>query len=222
MEKIKIYIVDDHKLFVEGLTSLLSDDTDFKIVDYSLSANEFLKIYKYLDVDIYLMDINIPDIPGTQLTSMLKNDKPDAKILALTMYDDFDYVEKMISSGANGYILKSASIEELSLAIRTVAGGGKYFGSDIQDVVFSKIADRTKGKNSSTDNSIAHLTRREKEIISLIAQEYTTHQIAEKLFISERTVETHRKNIFSKTKVKSVIGLSRFAVKHGIIREEGH
>jgi DNA-binding NarL/FixJ family response regulator len=220
MKSIRIFIVDDHKLFVEGLISLLSDDTDFVIVGYSLSANEFLSIYKHQDVDIYLMDINIPDIPGTQLAAIVKNDKHDAKILALTMYDDFDYVEKMISSGANGYILKSASIEELAHAIRTVASGNKYFGNEIQDIVFNNIVGKSKSKNQGTESDLTLLTKREKEIISLIAQEYTTHQIAEKLFISERTVETHRKNIFSKTKAKSVIGLNKFAIKHGIIGED--
>jgi len=220
MKPIKIFAVDDHKLFVEGMISLLSDDDEFEVVGYSLSANEFLRIFDQYEADVYLMDINMPEIPGTQLASMLKEARPEAKILALTMYDDYDYVEKMIRSGASGYILKSASIEELSHAIRTVANGMKYFGSDIQDVLFKKIGGKHSASEMESENNISSLTNREIEIISLIAQEYTTQQIAEKLFISERTVETHRKNIFSKTKAKSVIGLSKYAFKHGIVNLE--
>lgn len=220
MKKINVYIIDDHKLFVEGLISLLSDDTDLNVIGYSLSSKEFLNHYKSQDIDVYLMDINMPEILGTDLTSMIKSEKPNSKILALTMYDDYEYVENMIRSGANGYILKSASIEELTNAIRIINEGGKYFSREIQDVVFNNIAINSYKKNYCYDNKIALLTKREKEIISLIAKEYTTRQIAEKLFISERTVETHRKNIFSKTKAKSVIGLNRYAIKYGIIKKD--
>jgi len=220
MKNINVYIIDDHKLFVEGLISLLSDDTDLNVIGYSLSSKEFLNHYKSQDIDVYLMDINIPEISGTDLTSMIKSEKPNSKILALTMYDDFEYVENMIRSGANGYILKSASIEELTNAIRIINEGGKYFSREIQDVVFNNIAINSYKKNYCYDNKIVLLTKREKEIIALIAKEYTTRQIAEKLFISERTVETHRKNIFSKTKAKSVIGLNRYAIKYGIIKKD--
>ena len=125
MKNINVYIIDDHKLFVEGLISLLSDDADLNVIGYSLSSKEFLNHYKSQDIDVYLMDINIPEISGTDLTSMIKSEKPNSKILALTMYDDFEYVENMIRSGANGYILKSASIEELHNAkfVKITASG---------------------------------------------------------------------------------------------------
>lgn len=216
--KVRIYIVDDHKLFVQGVISLLSDETDLEITGYSLSALDFLAGVEKLDVDVYLMDINMPDITGIELTRKLKDIKPEARVLALTMYDDFEYVENMIKSGADGYILKTASLEELSLAIKTVARGVKFFGNEIQEIVFNKIGGKGSANNpTSTSDDQANLTKREIEIISLIAKEYTTQEIAEKLFISTRTVETHRKNILSKTRVKSIIGLLKFAEQRGIL-----
>jgi DNA-binding NarL/FixJ family response regulator len=216
--KARIYIVDDHKLFVQGVISLLSDETDLEITGYSLSALDFLAGVEKLDVDVYLMDINMPDITGIELTRKLKDIKPEARVLALTMYDDFEYVENMIKSGADGYILKTASLEELSLAIKTVARGIKFFGNEIQEIVFNKIGGKGSANNpTSTSDDQANLTKREMEIISLIAKEYTTQEIAEKLFISTRTVETHRKNILSKTRVKSIIGLLKFAEQRGIL-----
>ncbi len=220
MKKIKIYVVDDHKLFVEGICSLLSDEECFEIVGYNTSGPEFLKTAGELDVNVFLVDINMPEISGIELTQELIRLKPDAKILALTMYDDYNYVEKMIKSGASGYILKSAGLQELSTAIETVASGNKIFGKGIQEIVFNKIEGKFSlgEKDTFTDGGQVKLTPRETEILALIASEYTSQQIAEILFISERTVETHRKNIFSKTKAKSVVGLSKYAIQHGIIR----
>jgi len=216
--KVKLYIIDDHKLFVQGVISLLSDESDLEITGYSLSALDFLAGVEKLNVDVYLMDINMPDITGIELTRKLKELKPEARVLALTMYDDFEYVENMIKSGADGYILKTASMEELSLAIKTVAKGNKFFGNEIQEIVFNKIGGKGSTINTSgtTDNQ-ANLTKRELEIISLIAKEFTTQEIADKLFISARTVETHRKNILSKTHAKSIIGLLKFVEQKGIL-----
>ncbi len=219
MKKIKIFVVDDHKLFVEGICSLLSDEERFEIVGYTTSGQEFLKTAGELDVNVFLVDINMPEISGIELTQELIRLKPEARILALTMYDDFNYVEKMIRSGASGYILKSAGLQELSSAIETVASGNKFFGKEIQEIVFNKIGGKFSlgEKEAFTNSDQVKLTPRETEILALIAREHTTQQIAEKLFISERTVETHRKNIFSKTKAKSVIGLSKYAIQHGIV-----
>lgn len=222
MNEIKIFVVDDHKLFVEGICSLLADEQRFKIIGYTLSGEEFLSISHTIDADVYLVDINMPELSGVELTAELIRLKPDAKILALTMYDDFNYVEKMIRSGAAGYVLKSAGLQELSKAIETVACGDKFFGKEIQEMVFKKIGGKSSfiDKGDMSETGQAKLTPRETEILKLIAQEFTTQQIAEKLYISERTVETHRKNIFSKTKAKSVIGLSKYAIQHGIVKLE--
>jgi DNA-binding NarL/FixJ family response regulator len=220
MNIISIFIIDDHKLFVEGLCSLLSEVPGFKIAGYSLNPLRFLEEVECTDPSIYLIDINMPQLSGVELTMKLKQKKNHARILALTMYDEYEYVEKMIKAGANGYILKSASLQELTKAIETVSCGNRFLGSDIQEMFFNKV-----GKSQSFSNNKdrfeeeATLTKREIEILVLIAKELTTQQIADSLFISERTVETHRKNIFSKVKAKTVIGLSRYAQKHGFINE---
>jgi DNA-binding NarL/FixJ family response regulator len=218
MNKISIYIIDDHKLFVEGIKALLSDEPEFEITGYSLSAKDFLDCMDEIDAQVYLMDINMPDITGIELAGILLQKKPEAKILALTMYDEFEFVEKMIKSGVRGYILKTANLEELSLAIKTISSGYKFFGNEIQNIVFNKYGGLQElYENRKREEENVNITPREKEIISLIAKEFTTQEIAEKLFISVRTVETHRKNIISKTKTKSVVGLIKYAVKHGVI-----
>lgn len=223
MNKVSVYIIDDHKLFVEGLCSLLADIQGFEIEGFSLNPLNFLENINTVNADVFLVDINMPQMSGVQLTAKLKDIKPSAKVLALTMYDEYEYVEKMIMAGASGYILKSASIQELTNAIKSVADGSKFLGRDIQEVLFNKVEKGNQDFNQKTlsfgAEPEATLTKREIEILILISKELTTQQIAEKLFISERTVETHRKNIFSKTKAKSVIGLSRYAEKHGYLSE---
>ncbi|HHN48216.1 MAG TPA: response regulator transcription factor [Bacteroidales bacterium] len=219
MERIKIFLIDDHKLFVEGICSLLSDEQRFEIVGCSLTGYELLAVINDVKIDVFMVDINMPDISGVELTRRIKEIIPDAKILALTMFDEFSYVEKMMQNRAMGYVLKSASLQELSTAIETVASGKRFLGTEIQEIVFNKIGGKfsLSEKDAFTNSDQVKLTPRETEILALIAREHTTQQIAEKLFISERTVETHRKNIFSKTKAKSVIGLSKYAIQHGIV-----
>ncbi|GAB1419059.1 response regulator transcription factor [Bacteroidales bacterium] len=221
MNQVSVFIIDDHKLFVEGLCSLLAEVESFRIAGFSLNPVDFIENLQQPEAAVFLIDINMPQMSGVELTSRMTKRFPDTKILALTMYDEYEYVEKMIVAGASGYILKSASIQELTHAIRMIATGSKYLGSDIQKVLFNKVEKSTSGISQSEaepDNKTnAVLTPREIEILVLIAKELTTQQIAEELFISERTVETHRKNIFSKTKAKSVIGLSRYAEKYGYL-----
>jgi DNA-binding NarL/FixJ family response regulator len=221
MEKIKLFVIDDHKLFVEGIISLLGDEQHFHVVGFANSGVEFLNNSLHEDVDVYLLDINMPEISGIELARKIREKQGKAGILAITMYDDFDYVEKMIKSGVTGYILKSASIQELTQAIETVARGEKFFGREIREFLFNKIGSQTSLKdNDLISSDTGKLTRRETEILILIAKEFSTRQIAEKLFISERTVETHRKNIFSKTNAKTLIGLSKYAIQHGIVAIE--
>lgn len=220
MKTTKIYVIDDHKLFVEGIYSLLSDEPGFELMGYSLSAREFLDISPQIQADVYLVDINMPEISGIELTKMILQQQPQARVLALTMYDDFQYVEKMIKSGAHGYILKASDLQELIKAVAAVARGEKFLGQEIQQVVFNQIGNLEAAWQKPSEDVKELLTPREKEILALIAREFSNPEIAEKLFISERTVETHRKNIFAKTGAKSVIGLIKYAIQHEIISFE--
>lgn len=217
MNRIKTYLIDDHKLFVEGISSLLEEEPTIELIGYSYSASEFLEKPDALEADVHLIDINMPEISGVELTRMIKDIRPEAKILALTMYHDFEYVERMIKSGADGYILKAADLHELVDAIRAVYKGEKFLGHEINEVVFHKIGSLEALESSAKKTSKSLLTVREKEILALVAKELSNTDIANKLYISERTVETHRKNIFSKIGAKSIIGLIRYAVENDIV-----
>ena len=153
---------------------------------------------------------------GVELTKTLKQRKPEAKILALTMYEDYQYVEKMIRNGARGYILKNSILKELTRAITCVAKNKKYMGEEIQEVLFNKIG-TTDTEDYIHTGAASQLSPREKEILTLIVNDFNKSQIAEKLCISERTVETHRKNMFAKTGVNTVVGMIRYAVQHNIV-----
>lgn len=211
--------MDDHKLFIEGVVSLLAEDKELDIVGYSFTASDFIAKIHELVIDVYIIDINMPDMSGLELVQKIKYEHPDAKILILSMYDSYEYVEKAIKAGALGYLLKAASHEELINAIKVVASGEQYFGKEILKTLTRGIGGASQlAKESSIYNTPDKLlSKRENEILKLIAQEYTSQKIAEKLFISERTVETHRKNILSKTGVKSIVGLIKYAIDQGII-----
>ncbi|MFN3554557.1 MAG: response regulator [Bacteroidales bacterium] len=221
MKKVKVYIIDDHKLFVEGISSLLADEPDLELMGYSLSAEDFLENFNAIAPDVYLVDINMPQMNGIELSRLIREKKPGAQILALTMFEDYQYVEKMIQTGVNGYVLKTASLTELVKAIKTVATGEKFLGSKIQQLIFNKIGTSIpQTSQTKEEKPVSILSEREKEILALVAREFSNQEIAEKLFISERTVQTHRKNIFSKTQAKSIVGLIKYAIKHGIVKYE--
>lgn len=216
MSCIKILLVDDHKLFIEGVGSFLNEKPGLEVVGFAFSAAEYLAMAENVQADVILMDVNMPGMSGFELTQIIKDKKPAAKILALTMYDDVLYVQKMIHSGVNGYMLKSAHIDELVDAIKKVAQGETYLSKDIQRIVFDKIGDMG-AHDVFADFNKNKLSKREIEIVSLMAKEYSNQQIAEKLFISVLTVETHRKNIFAKTNAKSIVGLVKYAIREGLV-----
>jgi DNA-binding NarL/FixJ family response regulator len=216
MEKTRVFIIDDHKLFIEGIYALLSDETSFAFVGNSMSPNEFLNRLDEVEADVFLMDIDMPEMSGINLTKMLLEKRPEAKVLALTMYDDFRHIEQMMKSGAMGYAVKSENITELIKAIKTVAAGGKYISESSRETVVNRLG--SIHELEEVDHvSKSKLTKREVEILLLIIREVPKKEIAEKLFISPRTLETHRKNIFAKANAKTVLGLLKYAYKEGLI-----
>ncbi|MCK9291165.1 MAG: response regulator transcription factor [Bacteroidales bacterium] len=217
MTPLKIYMIDDHKLFIEGIFALLVDEPEIELVGYSLDPQEFLNRFEMLDVDVYLVDINMPKMSGIILAEMIMKRNKKAKILALTMYDDYQHIKKMISKGVLGYILKSANISELVTAVKTVSVGKRFIGSDIQETVMSQM-EELQNLEEYSDIKKSRLTKREIEILLLIIRELSNKEIAEKLFISERTVETHRKSILAKTNAKGSLGLYKYAIKHAIVQ----
>jgi DNA-binding NarL/FixJ family response regulator len=200
-ETYKIFIVDDHKIFREGLGFMISTMKGFKVVGEASNGKAFLEMLENLDIDIVLMDISMPGIDGIEATAKAMEIKPDIKVIALTMFCDEEYYYKMIQAGVSGYILKESGKDELAAALNTVITGENY--------------PKSAGKTSSPQD--IKLTRRETEILTLICKGLSNAEISEKIFLSLRTIEGHKSNLFSKTGVKNSISLVMFALKNHLV-----
>lgn len=213
---IKVLIVDDHQLMIEGLKSLLEDEEDILFKAGANSMQEALDYLKNKPVDVILMDINMPGGSGIDATLKIRELHPDVKVLALTMHNDISVITKMIEAGAAGYILKRTKMNEVVEAIRIVNENGKYLGRDTQQIIMDNLTSPTDTPEPLVEKKPI-LSAREMEVLNLIAREFSNSQIAEKLFISERTVEAHRRNIFIKTKTKTIVGLMKHAIEKGLL-----
>ncbi len=210
-EKILLALVDDHQIVIDGLMSLLKGHDQFRFAFATTDATEVLKKIEEQPVDILLTDVMMPRLAGNELAKQVKEKFPAIKILALSMSGEGDLVTGMINdSDISGYVLKNIGKQELVKALEKIAQGGIYFSEEV-------ITELQRSTTRKKQNEEAHLTDREIEIIRLIEKEYNNKQIAEALFISERTVETHRKNIFRKTCTNSVIGLVKYAYEHKLV-----
>ena len=210
-EKVTLALVDDHQIVIDGLMSLLKGHDRFCFAFATTNPAEVMVKLGQTPVDILLTDVMMPVLPGNELARMVKLRFPSTKILALSMNGEGDLVNEMINDAdISGYVLKNIGKLELIQALEKIAGGGIYFSDEVIQAL-----ERTSDKKKQSDE--AHLTAREIEIIRLIEKEYNNKQIAETLFISERTVETHRKNIFRKTNTNSVIGLVKYAYEHKLV-----
>lgn len=209
--KIILALVDDHQIVIDGLISLLKGDDKFSFAFATTNPKEVLKKLAEQQVDILLTDIMMPGMPGNLLAKQVKEKFPATQILALSMNGSADLVNEMINeANISGYVLKNIGKRELVEALEKIANGGIYFSEEV-------LAGLQTKSIAKKENPVIHLTDREREIIRLIEKEYNNRQIAEALFISERTVETHRKNIFRKTNTGSVIGLVKYAYQHKLI-----
>jgi len=206
MDEINIAVIDDHDLFREGIRLVLNQIDGFNVVFDTSNGNQFVEVLNHLKVDIALMDIEMPVINGIQTTINALKVKPDLKVIALTMFSDTGHYTQMIKSGVKGFILKKTNKYELQQAITTVYQGGSYFSQDI----LKKLAYQYVNHVSGIDN----LTNRELEILLMICQGLTTQEISDKLHINNKTVETHRSNIFLKSNVRNTAGLIVWAIKN--------
>lgn len=209
--KIILALVDDHQIVIDGLMSLLKGHDKFRFAFATTDPIEVIKKLEQHPVDILLTDIMMPQLSGNILSKKIKEKFPAIKILALSMSGSGELVNEMINeANISGYVLKNIGKQELINALEKIAGGGIYFSEEV-------IAELQQTSQRKKQTEEAHLTGREIEIIRLIEKEYSNKQIAEALFISERTVETHRKNIFRKINTNSVIGLVKYAYEHKLI-----
>lgn len=209
--KIRLALVDDHQIVIDGLQSLLFGLPEFEFVFASTQPADVPALLEAHPVDILLTDVMMPGLSGTDLAKLVREKFPHIRILALSMNGDGDQVIEMVTEAdIAGYVLKNIGKNELVEALCRIAKGGIYFSDDVLQAM-----EKTDHRKKQYEE--AHLTGREIEIIRLIEKEYNNKQIAEALFISERTVETHRKNIFRKTATNSVIGLIKYAYEHKLI-----
>ncbi|WP_310560287.1 response regulator transcription factor [Flavobacterium sp.] len=205
---IKVFIVDDHQMVIEGIKSLLFGENHIELVGCANTAQNCLQFFKIKTADVILMDINLPDTSGIELCDSITKKHQNVKVIALSTHNQGTYVRKMIESGAKGYLLKNADKHEILKAIETVSKGSNYLTFE---------ADRALRYENELQNKIPKLTKREKEILILIAEGLTNIQISEKLFISTDTVDSHRKNLHTKLNVKNTAMLIRFATENDLL-----
>lgn len=210
----QILLIDDHQVILESLKLLLRTIDNVEIVGTLNDSRDAIAFITENDVDLVITDFNIPYLSGIDLTLQIKSTFPDIKVLLLTMVEDAPNIREAIRAGVNGYIFKKTGRSEIEKAIERIMAGKKYFS---EAVIEELAAHETDDLNNTSPQTIHHLTEREIEILKLIALEYSSNEIAEKLFISLSTVETHRRNLFQKLNVKSAIGLAKYAIKHGLI-----
>ncbi len=209
-----ILLVDDHEMIRDAIKTYFNESDQFQVKDEAENGIEALELLKENQYDVVLTDINMPKMDGIELMKSVKSQYPEQKALVLTMFNDTSQIKRMIELGANGYILKNASKDELFSALNKILDGEDYYSKEVYDSLINTIAKR-KSKQRLTYE--VRLSEREKEVLVLIANEYSNQEIADKLFISIRTVETHKRNLLEKTGCKNVAGLVMYAVEKNII-----
>ena len=209
--KIKIVLVDDHVLVTKGFRTILAKHKNFLIVGEANSSIEALEIIKYTKPDVVLLDINMPGETGIECAKKIAKSFSNSKIIMLTMHDEEQYILKALSVGAHGYVMKNSELEELKEAIETVHNGGEYFSKLINTESLEAI--KLKLHEDPNMKGVIVLTKREIQIIKLIAEGLNNKEISQKLFISDRTVNTHRTNIMAKMQVKNSVELVVKAMK---------
>ena len=211
-KEINIVIADDHQMFIDGVRSLLSKEKNLNFVHEALNAEDALTYILKNEIDLLITDISMPGMSGTELTKKIKQEFPQVKVLVLTMFADPAIINDILQSEAEGYILKNTGKQELLSAISKIMDNGTFYSNEVMNLMLNQ-----KRKTSVQSQNKEQLTERETEILKLVCEEYTTAGIAEKLFISPRTVDTHRKNILEKTQSKTIVGLIKYAFENNII-----
>lgn len=212
MDPIKIVLADDHKLVLDGLRLMIGSEPSFSIIYLASNGLEATEFVLSQEVDLLLMDLNMPEMNGLQATKKIIEEKPSQKILILSMLSEIKLIRNVISAGAMGYLLKNSGQEELVLAMKEVLKGKKYFDQRVMEILIN-----SPEKRVIKSNFLPSISRREKEILGLIIKEFTTKEIAEKLFISFGTVESHRRNMISKLGVRNTAGLVAIAFEYGLL-----
>lgn len=211
----KILIADDHQLVIDGIKLMLSTEKDLECIAQAHSGQEVLDYLQSYPVDMVILDINMPGINGVETCRIIHREYPEIKVLVLSMLKEASLIKLMLKNGAHGYVLKHAGKEEVIIAIRKIFEGQNYYSEDVSEIIMaSLVGQQTKDKPQSP---FPQLSRREKQVLQLIVDEFTTAEIAEKLHIGFGTVETHRRNILIKLGARNTAGLVRTAIEYGLL-----
>ncbi len=214
MTIINVLIADDHKIFRDGIRSLLAREKDIHVVADVSNGSELLETVKEHQVDVVIMDIDMGEPNGVETTRLLKQDHPHISVLILSMLGVHEFVLQALENGATGYLLKNAGKDEVLTAIRCISKGDSYFSREVSAILIEALHNPRSDRRHSSKIPIS---AREAEVLKLIAQEYSNPEIAQKLFISIRTVDTHRRNLLEKIGVKNTAGLVKYAISKGLI-----
>jgi DNA-binding NarL/FixJ family response regulator len=211
-DKLKIFIVDDHEFFRNGLKMVINRLKYARVTGEASNGKDFLELLAKDEPDIVLMDIQMPLMNGIEATGRALEEYPDLKVVALTMFDDEEYVQSMIDAGAKGFLLKNITKEILDQALQAIQAGKNYYSPELFEFFTKKVV-----RESRADEEEVQFTRREKEILQLICDGMNNKEIADKLFISERTVVGHKSNLLAKTNCKSSVGLLSYAIRNKLV-----
>ena len=214
----KILLVDDHRLIRDAIHSYMEGDDEYEVVGEASHGQEAIRILEEIEVDVVLMDINMPIMGGLECTKEITKRWPNIKVLTLSMMSDNQHIKQMMGAGASGYVLKNCTEKELKKAIKTVFDGDTYYSSEVTEVVMTNLM---KNNPTKTSNLVVDmpLTDREKEVLELIIKEFTNNEIADKLFISNRTVDAHKRNLLEKTGSKNIAGLVMYAINNQLFED---
>lgn len=210
---LKIILVDDHKIVRHGLKAAFENESDMVVVGEAEDGRSAISLTRDIQPDVVLMDVSMPDLNGIEATRQILSEAPSCKVIGLSMHSHGRYVMGMLEAGAAGFLLKTCSFDELKRAVRSVASGKTFLSADIASLVVDAAITPNRGKEPvlATD-----LTPREREVLQLIAEGCTTREIAEKLHVSVKTVETHRRQIMNKLNLRSIAQLTKYAVREGL------
>ena len=210
MSKVKLLVVDDHPMLRGGIVSLFNSTESIEVIHEAANGEEALARIEQEMPDVVLMDINMDGKLDVLTTEEIKSRWPEIKVIAFSMHEEVQVIRRMLKAGASGYLLKNASHQELVKAIEAVMRGESYYGKEVLDIMTQSIT--SDGENPHGD---IVLSNREKEVLHYVAKEYTNQEIADEIDVSLRTVETHKRNLIKKLRVKNVVGLVRFALEQG-------
>jgi two-component system response regulator NreC len=211
---IRVLIADDHKIMLAGLRSLLEKQTDFEVVGEAENGRKAVQMAQEKTPDVVVMDVSMPDLNGIEATKQIIESLPDTRVIALSMHSDKRFVMGMLRAGASGYLLKDCASQELANAIAQVAGGKKYLSPEITGVVIDDFL--LGGSAEEVATAASPLSPREREVLQLIAEGWSTKQIASHLYVSIKTIETHRRQIMRKLDLHAIADLTKYAIREGL------